>query len=145
VKSVIDRLTAVVDECQPGDSFYLETDIRAVAPIVIPLLPYTPPSVIGPYREQPPRGLLAAIEEGIDVEFAVFELERGPATDARSGQIVEPARYSSLFSGCGPSGALRELRHTYWGESDNSGYIHMPNAKLIAAAFAALKRWFDCG
>ena len=37
----------------------------------------------------------------------------------------------------------RELRHTTWGEDDAPGYLNSPSAKVIAEAFAQLRRWFD--
>jgi len=142
VKSVTERLTAVPDDCDPTRPVYLEDNIRAIAPIVMPLVPYHPPSMLDPYRARPPRGLLAVIEDGEHVEFAVFEWQGGPATDV-SGAQVEAARFRRVFEGSGPSGALRELRHTTWGEDDAPGYLNSPSAKVIAEAFAQLRRWFD--
>jgi hypothetical protein len=85
-------------------------------------------------------GVLAVdCEDGINVNFAVFAFHSGPST--RDGVAVDGAKLQVVFHGSGPSGALRELRHTHWGEG---GYVFYPNAKLIAAAFAALTRWFDC-
>lgn len=144
MKPIIERLTSVPDDCDPGRSVYLESDVRTVAPIVVALLPYHPPSVLEPYRDRPPRGLLAVAEDGDHVEFAVFEWHGGPATDA-SGAQVEPARFRRVFHGSGPSGALRELWHTTWGEDDTPGYLHSPSAKLITEAFHQLRRWFDVG
>lgn len=54
------------------------------------------------------------------------------------------SHFERLFHGSGPSGYLRELRHTFWGEPDNGGYIFYPSAKLIADAFRVLGEWFDC-
>lgn len=124
MKSVIDRLTVVLDH--NGDPTYAEPEIRAVATHLIELRP----------------GLLAVIEEDIHVEVALFRWAGGPAT--KDGIEVEPAYYERVFHGGGPSGSLRELRHTYWGEPNNSGYIFYPNGALICAAFQHLKRWFDC-
>jgi len=44
------------------------------------------------------------------------------------------------FQGEGPSGSLRECRHTYWGED---GYIFYPNGPLITAAFQELSKYYD--
>lgn len=117
-------LTPIIDH--NDNPVYAEPDIRRIATRVIDL----------------PRGLLAVRIEGIHVEVVLFELSGGPMT--RNGIEVDPATYNRVFHGSGPSGSLRELRHTYWGEPDNSGYIFYPNGKLIAAAFEALKEWFDC-
>ena len=46
-----------------------------------------------------------------------------------------------LFHGEGPSGALRECRHTYWG--DERGYIFYPKGHVISAAFAVLAEYYD--
>lgn len=45
-----------------------------------------------------------------------------------------------VFYGNGPVGGLRELRHTYWGES---GYIFYPDPLVICSAFVELGRYFD--
>lgn len=82
--------------------------------------------------------VLAVRIEDIHVSFAVFQLHCGPAT--RNGVVVDGAKMSLVFAGNGPSGALRELRHTNWGER---GYLFDPPAKVIAAAFKALAEWFD--
>lgn len=47
---------------------------------------------------------------------------------------------SVQFHGYGFSGALRECRHTYWGED---GYIFYPNGKAISLAFKELSKYFD--
>lgn len=57
---------------------------------------------------------------------------------------MDDAKYEVVFHGRGTSDPLRELRHTYWGEADNAGYIFYPHAKLITDAFRVLGRWFDC-
>lgn len=56
---------------------------------------------------------------------------------------VDGPLYDKVFTGSGPSGNLRELGLTHWGESGNSGYIFYPNPTLIALAFKALERRFD--
>ncbi len=87
-------------------------------------------------------GLLAVDDRDVIVSFALFRFHSGPAT--RNGAEVSGAKMSVVFHGSGPSGALRELRHTYWGEPENSGYIYYVNGELITKAFAALEEWFDC-
>lgn len=85
--------------------------------------------------------LLVKISNETHVEFAVFVFNDGPTTV--NGEIVDPERHILLFHGSGPSGSLRECRHTYWGEVDNAGYIHYPNFATIESALRELRRWFD--
>lgn len=75
--------------------------------------------------------LVAVREEGIKVEFVV--LSWCSASDQGS-------EYEHVFHGYGYSGALRELRHSYWGED---GYIFYPQASVITSALTMLKEWFD--
>lgn len=84
---------------------------------------------------------LIAVDNAVDhhVSFVVFRFHSGPST--RDGVVVDGEKMSVVFHGNGPSGALRELRHTYWGEN---GYIFYPHGVLIASAFEALREWFDC-
>lgn len=44
------------------------------------------------------------------------------------------------FYGEGPSGALKECRHTYWGEE---GYLFYPNGKAITAGLKELSKYYD--
>lgn len=132
----------------PGELLYAEPEIRAKATHVIPLLPYHQPSALEPYGPRSPRGLLAVLEKPSEVwvSFIVVEWVAGPVDAANLTSRLErqmEALYQPLFRGEGPSGTLRELRHTHWGHADD-GYLHEPNGALIAAAFEALKRWFDC-
>ena len=80
-------------------------------------------------------GLLALYFEGHKVEFEVFEFLHGPSTDGSIG-----AFYDVVFHGEGFAGALRECRHTWWGDE---GYVFYPSPELLASAFAALTEWFD--
>lgn len=124
MKELIERLQPIKDD--QGDDVYEDAKIRAAAEVI----------------ELAGGGLLAVSEDGIHVSFVVFRFSSGPAT--RDGIVVSGAEWERVFHGSGPSGALRELRHTCWGEKDNGGYIFYPNGKLIADAFAKLERWFDC-
>lgn len=45
-----------------------------------------------------------------------------------------------VFHGEGPTGNLRECRHTWWGEE---GYVFYPPGPVIAAAFTFLGRYYD--
>ena len=55
--------------------------------------------------------------------------------------------YSCLWHGCGPSGSLRELRHSYFGspssESCMTGYIFYLNRKQMIDAMNVLLNYFD--
>lgn len=86
------------------------------------------------------RGGLLAVhqsgEDGLFVQFAVFEFSSSPYHDAE----VANTQYSLLFYGEGPSSSLRECRHTWWGEE---GYVFYPDAALITDALEKLKKWFD--
>ena len=86
-------------------------------------------------------GVLAVLIEETAISIVVLRFASGgAAADADT-------YYEAVFHGNGfgdlAGGGLRELRHTYWGEADNSGYIFYPNAKLICDAFKHLNRWFD--
>lgn len=124
MSELIDRLTAEPDDDDDGGVVYDLASIRAVAGRCIDL---------------PDSGLIAVqIVDDLHVSFAVFRLDSGPSE--RDGVIVDGAKMGLIFHGNGPTGALRELRHTNWGES---GYLCYPTAGVISAAFEALKEWFD--
>jgi hypothetical protein len=123
--SFLDRLTAERDETGSDSTVYDLAQIRATSPRCIDL-------EVGD-------GLLAVDDRELSVSFAVFQFACGSAT--QNGVEVSGAKMSLVFHGEGPSGALRELRHTYWGED---GYIFYPNGELISKAFVALREWFDC-
>lgn len=78
-------------------------------------------------------GLLAVLVDGVHVSFVVFEFHSSDA-DGKNKRLAR------VFHGSGPSGSLRELRHTHWGDD---GYVFYPSAKTIAEAFAHLAKWFD--
>jgi hypothetical protein len=82
--------------------------------------------------------LLAKTTDGLHVEFAVFGFHDGPAT--RNGEVVSPEHHIMIMHGSGPSGSLRECRHTWWGEN---GYVHYLHFAAIEAALRELRRWFD--
>ena len=112
------------------DPVYIEREIRSVAHVV---------------EKLEGNGLLAVrySANGVGIDFAVFDLACGPSTGP-SGAVVDPETYyEHVFHGSGTGDPLREMRHTYWGEANNSGYIFYPDGKLIADAFKKLARWFD--
>lgn len=50
--------------------------------------------------------------------------------------------YEVLACGNGVSGVLREIRHTYWGPT-NDGYIFEPSRKEMIWMMDTLSTWFD--
>lgn len=49
----------------------------------------------------------------------------------------------TVFHGYGPSDNLRECRHTWWGDSNEEGYIFYPKADIIIASLNALKEFYE--
>lgn len=72
------------------------------------------------------------IRDNLHVQFAVFHLSYGDDKDTMM---------SCVFHGTGPSGSLRECRHTWWG--DDEGYVFYPPGRLITQAFQCLSEFFD--
>ncbi len=67
------------------------------------------------------------------VKFAVMSFYMSDLDDSN-------IKVSLVFHGEGPSGALRELRHTWWGDN---GYVFYPNADIICNSLQFLKKYFD--
>ena len=128
-RPLFDRLNAEPDPIDLRGRVYDLAAVRAAADRVIDL-------------DAPGRILAVSIRDGLHVSFVVFDFHSGPST-ASDGKVVDGIKLALVFHGNGPSGNLRELRHTWWGE-DGAGYLFSPNSKLIAAAFGALREWFDC-
>lgn len=68
------------------------------------------------------------------MHFAVLSFDSSSGIDGSNTMLT------AVFHGDGPSGVLRECRHTYWGED---GYIFYPDGPLIASALTALSRYYD--
>jgi hypothetical protein len=83
-------------------------------------------------------GLLVVSEREYWAEFAVLAFYC-----AEDEACAKNVCWQRVFEGSGTTGALRELRHTWWGEPDNAGYIFYPSPLLITSAFRELARWFD--
>lgn len=69
------------------------------------------------------------------IRFAVFASGGSDLDDSN-------VRMNCIFHGEGPSGNLRECRHTWWGEN-SEGYVFYPDGDIICAAFKVLAQWFD--
>ncbi len=83
-----------------------------------------------------PGGWLVLNHDGAPwLKFAVLEFFSS-APDRSDEQVT------CLFHGEGPSGSLRECRHTWWGENGD-GYCFYPNGPLITAALKELSTFFD--
>lgn len=74
-------------------------------------------------------------KERFILEFAVLEFHSSEADGADT-------RASLIFHGVGPTDALRECRHTWWGD-EGTGYVFYPNGPVILAAFQALSEFYD--
>lgn len=101
-------------------NLYAEPDIRAKATRVVEL-------------KKDGRLAVLATDE-LRVSFVVFRFAAGTSDGSH------PTLYERVFDGEGPSGELRELRHTDWGED---GYLFYAPGALIADAFEKLKEWFN--
>lgn len=89
-------------------------------------------------------GFLAICEQPnkCSVDFAIFSVVSSHGDDNNR----EDDCYCIIMYGDGPGGdcdSLRECRHTWWGDSDQAGYIFYPNFELIRQSLTALERWFD--
>jgi hypothetical protein len=83
-------------------------------------------------REDGPGGVLLVHEEDehkLHVTWALLE-------------SVGADRYQLVAHGAGPSGNLREPRHTFFGH-EADGYVFYVRPKLLAWGFKILERWFD--
>jgi hypothetical protein len=67
--------------------------------------------------------------------YGLFQFA-GAESDGDKNTMVE-----KIFIGQGPSGNLREMRHTYFGEKD--GYIFYLPMKMIREAFDVLSKYYD--
>lgn len=133
---LLDSMTRVPPELEiPPDldrAVYTMAEIRAKSTRVIELIPKC--------------AVLAVLidPDEVHVSFAVFEFASGPCfmPDGKTtvDGLVDETQMTVLFHGEGPSSALRELRHTYWGED---GYIFYVHADTVIAALNALREWFD--
>lgn len=123
-------LVATIDE--QADAVFSIAEIRAKSTRVVEIVPK--------------QAVLAVlVREELFVSFVVLQFDKGPVymPDGKTicDQLVDETLMSVVFYGEGPSGALRELRHTYWG--DEHGYIFYVHADIVIAALNALREWFD--
>ena len=110
-----------------GDPVYADADIRKKATEVIPFCDGRSLLAVRTGKEPFP-----SLTEFIVFDFMMSSID---GTDTK---------WQRVFHGYGYTDGLRELRHSYWGELDNGGYIFYPSASTICGAFELLKRWFDC-
>lgn len=75
-------------------------------------------------------------QEGFYVTWVLFDFAQ---CSLKAGVEVDH-RYKVLAHGYGPSGSLREARHTHIGER---GYVFYVMPDLLTAAFKILERWFN--
>ena len=129
-----DSMLAQTDTFNRGEKLYDGDRLREAATIVRELCVHPSGTHEGI--------LVARWRHELWLEFAVLSWCCGEGLD-NEGRIVSAEQYEHMFHGDGPSGNLRELRHTFWGDPTNSGYIFYPSGKLIEAAFAELREWFD--
>lgn len=122
------RLRAYAAFGDDDTEVYCENDIRVAATEIVGI----------PDSSNATEGLLAVYVDGINVSFALFQWH-----GAISNATRDENRYRMLFQGDGTGGSLREMRHAYWGEADNAGYIFYTPRKLICEALTALGKWFD--
>jgi hypothetical protein len=65
-----------------------------------------------------------------------FAVLRWQSSNQKGGDV----HCGMVFHGSGPTGSLRELRHTWWGED---GYLFYVPGALVSNAFKALSAYFD--
>lgn len=115
---MIEMLQKIPACFDPSETVYAEPDIRAHATEVVTF----------------PNGLLAVhVRDGLHISFALFEF---------ATEFDGMCQYKVIFHGSGTGDPLREMRHSFWGEADNSGYIFYADRKLITGALDALGKWF---
>lgn len=84
----------------------------------------------------PGGSLLVYRIEDMSVNFAMFRF-------AESDMGGENTKWSVIFRGGGFSWELREMRHTWWGEPGEEGYVFYLDREAVAAAMVDLGRFFD--
>lgn len=75
-------------------------------------------------------------DDGFKVSFALLTFHTSDAGGANT-------TWTCIANGEGYAGNLRELRHTWWGGTENGGYIFYPPMRAIAQAMEILGKWFD--
>lgn len=69
------------------------------------------------------------------MNFGFFEFK-----SIEMGKNYNHAECDMLMYGSGPVGALKECRHTYWGDN---GYIFYPNKQNIIKALEWLEKFYE--
>ena len=70
------------------------------------------------------------------IDFALYQFNHSDGDG-------ENEMWTRIFEGTGPSDGLREMRHIYWGEKDENGYIYYLDMKAVTSAFKILGEYFD--
>lgn len=113
------------DICGNETEVYRDGDVREHA---------TEVHMLGKHGQQM---LAVRVEDyGFKVSFALLEFY------SSDGNGVDTT-WECIAHGEGFAESLRELRHTWWGEPDNAGYMFYPPMLAIAEAMAILRKWFD--
>lgn len=121
----------------PDDKLFTKEDLETHR-FKIHELETSPGSGILAIRSDKP--IIDMKDEGSWLDFGVFSWHsKGMFEDERIDA------YSLWWKGCGPGGencSLRELRHSYFGNSGD-GYVFYFSLNEMTAAIKLLRRWFD--
>lgn len=124
--SILDSLTKTKGAFNDEENCYRLSEIKAIANVefqeVIPEQLYMAVARLSPIS---------------DLWLSVGAFEFYSQMMGEEEIYVQP-----LFIGEGPSGVLRELRHTTWGPQGD-GYLFYPDAMRICTALQFLKKYYD--
>ncbi len=117
-----EKLKPVLSRINDDETLYRLSDIKAAVAEV---------HLLGQHN-----AYLAIKSDDNWVEFALFEFAQSDYEET----LVQP-----IWQGTGPSEGLRELRHSWFGETsgDMRGYVHYLSMDLMEEAFKILRKYFD--
>ena len=121
---VTDKLPTRPNPCSGDGAWYRWEDLMAV------------PSIqVTPLDEHDGAWLLIHDRDGwIEFALAEFAMSDGDGSE----------RYVSLvWRGSGPANSLRELRHSWFGDTEEPGYVFYLSMDRMEAAFKHLRKYFD--
>lgn len=120
----LDKLPTHANPSSGDDAWYRWEDLMAVPGIqVVPL-------------DEHEGGWLLVHDRDGWIDFALVEFAM--SDDSGSERSV-----SLVWSGSGPGDGLRELRHSYFGDKSQPGYVFYLSMDRMEAAFKHLRRYFD--